>query len=148
MFYEFPVWNSKSSSTHDDETELPTQSVRRSALSHFFCDQVIHRWSRVLSFKLGTCGCEVVWVVYWTHQLRCKIANLQLRPSHVVFPKIGIWSFLGNLDCEENWTIRENNFLKVFQNFHHEFSKIVLRKALPFMRFDPLTDLLLFLLAK
>ena len=35
MFYEFPVWNSKSSSTHDDETELPTQSVRRSALGHF-----------------------------------------------------------------------------------------------------------------
>ena len=35
MFYEFPVWNSKSSSTHDDETELRIQSVRRSVRGHF-----------------------------------------------------------------------------------------------------------------
>ena len=35
MFYEFPVWNSKSSSTHDDETELRIQSVRRSVHGHF-----------------------------------------------------------------------------------------------------------------
>ena len=65
-------------------------------------------------------------------QEECGIASMQ--PSKIlIVKKIG--------QC------RESNFPKVFQNFH-ELSNIVLIKALPFMRFDPLTDLLLFLLAK